>query len=88
MESMKESYEKEIKKHLKTIEVLKKQMEDMRNNGQASQSELAELQDKIKDLQRENASIEKKVEKFSEAAAEAATLKEKLSKSNKWIPTF
>lgn len=83
MESMKESYEKEIKKHLKTIEVLKKQMEDMRNNGQASQSELAELQDKIKDLQRENASIEKKVEKFSEAAAEAATLKEKLSKSNK-----
>lgn len=41
------------------------------------EEELADLQKELADAKKENASLQKKVEKFSEAAGEAATLKEK-----------
>jgi len=42
-------------------------------------SELAEMTAQVAALQKENIVLQKKAEKFAEAAAEAVTLKEKLT---------
>jgi len=50
----------------------------MKSMSGAKSEEIADLQSTIENLRKENAVIIKKAEKFSEAAAEAVTLKEKL----------
>ena len=50
MESMKESCEKEIAKHLKKIAQLEKQLEDMKTNGSSSAAEMIEMNEKLKEL--------------------------------------
>jgi chromosome segregation ATPase len=60
------------------LEKLQKQLEDMKVLDSEKTLEIEELQDTVISLQKENAILQKKAEKFSEAAAEAVTLKEKL----------
>ena len=51
----------------------------MKSMSGAKSEEIADLQSTIENLRKENAVIIKKAEKFSEAASEAVTLKEKLT---------
>lgn len=55
----------------------------MKKNGSTNQQELMALNDEIKELRKTNSELEKKIDKFSEAAAEAVSLREKLTKTSK-----
>jgi len=61
------------------LEKLQSELESMKSMSGAKSEEIADLQSTIENLRKENAVIIKKAEKFSEAASEAVTLKEKLT---------
>ena len=50
----------------------------MKGKSSEQEGEIAELGTQVSNLQKENLSLQKKAEKFSEAAGEAVTLKQKL----------
>ena len=54
-----------------------RQLEEMKASSGNQAGELAELKEQVTTLAKENAILLKKAEKFSEAAAEAVTLKER-----------
>ena len=56
-----------------------KQLEEMKTSSGDQATELAEMTAQVAALQKENLVLQKKAEKFSEAAGEAVTLKEKLT---------
>ena len=56
-----------------------KQLEEMKTSSGDQATELAEMTAQVAALQKENLILQKKAEKFSEAAGEAVTLKEKLT---------
>ena len=78
IEAIQAESEAKLKKNEAKLEKMAKQLEDMKTSSGDQANELAEFSAQVENLQKENAVLQKKAEKFSEAAGEAQSLKEKL----------
>ena len=79
MEAIQAECDAKLAKNDIKLQKITKQLESMKASTGDQASELAEMTAQVAALQKENIVLQKKAEKFAEAAAEAVTLKEKLT---------
>ena len=79
IETIQAECDAKLAKNETKLQKITKQLEGMKASTGDQAAELAEMIAQVAALQKENIVLQKKAEKFAEAAAEAVTLKEKLT---------